>query len=66
MIIDKKMSDDKNIGYILIDPPVTPHSSEKDILAWIKKLKTFPDRPEVKEAISQAQEYIKMKKEFEE
>ena len=66
MIMDKKMNVDENIGYILIDPPVTPHSSEEDILAWIKKLKTYPDRPEVREAISQAQEYIKMKKEFEE
>jgi len=58
------MSDDENIGYILIDPPVTPHSLEKDILAWIKKLKTFPDRPEVREAISQAQEYLEMQKAY--
>jgi hypothetical protein len=66
MIMDKKMSDDKNIGYILIDPPVTPFSPEEDILAWIDHLKTLPDLPEVRDAISQAEDYIKMKKEFEE
>lgn len=60
------MSVDENIGYILIDSPVTPYSSEEDILTWIKKLKIYPDRPEVREAISQAQEHIKMKREFEE
>ena len=60
------MSSDKNIGYILIDPPVTPFSPEKDILAWIEELKTLPDRPEVREAISQAQEYLNMKKRYKE
>lgn len=64
MIMDKKMSDDENIGYILIDPPVTPFSPEKDILAWIEKLKTLPDRPEVREAISQAQEYLELQKAY--
>ena len=50
-----------DIAFILIDSPVTPYSSEEDILAWIEELKTYPDRPEVREAILQAQEYIKMK-----
>jgi len=45
-------------GYILIDPPITTFSAKKDILAWIEKLKTFPDSAEVQDAITEAQGYI--------
>jgi len=58
------MTRDEDIAYILIDPPVTPYSSKEDIFAWLEKLKTLPDLPEVRDAVSQAQEYLKMKKEF--
>lgn len=61
-----KSTKPEDVGFILIDPPITPYSSEKDILAWIVHLKTLPDLSEVKNAISQAKDYIKMKKEFEE
>jgi len=36
--MDKKKSHDDDIGYILIDPPVTPFSSEEEIIAWIAEL----------------------------
>lgn len=57
------MNDDKDIGYILIDPPVTPFSAEKDILAWIEELKEYPIRPEVKEALTTAYEMLERRKE---
>lgn len=59
--MNENYDNSEDVAYILIDPPVTPFSSEKDILAWIEELKTYPDRPEVREAILQAKEYIKMK-----
>ena len=57
------MSKDKDIAYILINPPVTPFASEEDILAWIEELKTLPNLPEVRLSISEAKNYLKMKKE---
>lgn len=60
-----KLSDNPDdIAYILIDPPVTSFSSEKDIFAWIVHLKILPDLHEVRDTLSQAEDYIKMKKEF--
>lgn len=58
------MTRDEDIEYILIDPPVTPYSPKEDILAWIEKLKTLPTLPEVKEAIAEANKYIKIKDEL--
>lgn len=55
------MKHDVNIGYILIDPPVGPFSSEEEILVWIEELKTLPNRPEVKQAIEEAYSYISLK-----
>lgn len=66
MLLNEFSDKADDIAYILLDSPVTPFSSEKDILAWIDHLKTLPDLPEVRLAISQAKDYIKMKKEFEE
>lgn len=52
------MSDDQNLGYILIDPPVGPYSPVEDIKAWIAELKRMPERPEVIDAIRQAESWI--------
>jgi hypothetical protein len=59
---------DKSIpdGYILIDPPVGQFSSEEDILAWIEELNSFPDRPEVREAITDAKKILQCKRECKE
>ena len=57
------MTSDEDIAYILIDSPISAHSSKEDIFAWLEELKTLPDLPEVRDAVSQAQEYLKWKKE---
>ena len=61
----KNTKDDEDVGYILIDPPVTAYSSEEDILVWINELKTDPhrNRQEVREALKDAQEMLKRRKE---
>lgn len=48
MLLNEFSDNVDDIAYILIDPPITPYSSEKDILAWIEHLKTLPDLPEVR------------------
>ena len=51
------------VEYILIDSPITPYSSEADILKWIKELEDYPnkERPEVQEEIEIAKKYLKWK-----
>jgi len=61
--MNKEKNDDGDISYILIDSPVSVHSSEKEIIAWIEELKTYPDRPEVKEEVSRAEEMLILKRE---
>ena len=51
---------DNEIGYILIDSPITPYSSEEDVLIWIKELEEHPnkERPEVQEEIKLAKNIL--------
>jgi len=48
------------VEYILIDSPITPYSSEADILKWIKKLEGYPnkERTEVQEEIEIAKNIL--------
>lgn len=50
----------EDIGFILIDAPITPYSSEEDILAWINELKEHPhrERSEVQEEIAIAENIL--------
>jgi len=64
MPLTENSDNSDDIAYILIDPPVTPYSSEEDILAWIEELKAMPDLPEVRFSIAEAMNYLKMKKDF--
>ncbi len=52
------MSDDPDVGYILIDPPVGPYSPADEIKFWIVDLKGMPQTPEVVEAIREAESWI--------
>lgn len=52
------MADDRDVAYILIDPPVGPYSPVDDIKSWIGELKRMPERPEVDEAIREAELWI--------
>lgn len=47
-------------GYILIDSPITPYSSEEDVLRWIKELEAYTnkERPEVQEEIEIAKNIL--------
>ncbi|MFK5949664.1 MAG: hypothetical protein QM500_12945 [Methylococcales bacterium] len=54
----KKDEESEEIGYILIDAPVTQYSPKEEILAWIDTLKTYPDRPEVRREIKNAKEWL--------
>jgi len=59
-LLSSQTGDGVGVGeHILIDSPVGPFSPEEDILAWIKELKTYPDRPEVRKAIADANEFLK-------
>lgn len=62
--LSKDTTDDE-VGYILIDPPVTPFSPTNEILNWIQELKAhkYNSRPEVQEALETAKKYLKWKKE---
>lgn len=42
----------------IIDPPVTPYSSEAEIKAWIKDLEKRESTQSVDEAIKQAKEWL--------
>jgi len=59
--LSKNTTDD--VGYILIDSPITPYSQEDDIRAWINKLETHAnkERPEVQEEIEIAKNHLKWK-----
>jgi len=57
ILLTKNTTDD-DIGYILIDSPVGPYSSEEEIISWIEKLKTYPDRPEVRDSIEEAKDML--------
>lgn len=50
----KKTDESEEVGYILIDAPVTAYSPKEEILAWIEKLKTYPNKPEVKDELKRA------------
>lgn len=56
----KQYSNEDEAGYMLIDPPVGPYSSEKAIKEWIRELETYPDRPEAQEAILEAKEWLEI------
>jgi hypothetical protein len=53
------MDDDFSGGYILIDPPVSLYSPKEEIQEWIKELRLMPDKPEVREAIKEAESWLK-------
>jgi hypothetical protein len=50
-----------DIGYILIDPPVSVYSPAEEILAWIKELEQLPDRPEVRSAMTEALKMLELR-----
>ena len=52
------MPDDRDVGYILIDPPVGPYSPVSDIKACIVELERMPKRPEVIQAIRETELWI--------
>ena len=56
VVLSKKTTGGE-VGYILIDSPITPYSSEEDILVWINELKEHPyrERTEVQEEIAKAE-----------
>jgi hypothetical protein len=54
----EQSDNEEEVGYILIDPPVGPYSSDKAIKEWITELEMYPDRPEVQEAIREAREWL--------
>lgn len=62
-VLSKNTTGDK-AGYILIDSPITPYSSEEDILTWINKLKAHSnrERPEVQEEITIAENILMERK----
>lgn len=43
----------------IIDPPVTPYSSEDEIKAWIKDLEKRESTQSVNDAIEQAKDWLK-------
>lgn len=45
----------------IIDPPVGPYSTEREIRAWIAELERMPDLPEVRAAIEEAERWIAQK-----
>lgn len=55
-----KNTTNDDIGFILIDSPITPYSSEEDILVWINELENHPnrERPEVQEEIKIAKHIL--------
>ncbi|MCW8889924.1 MAG: hypothetical protein OQL20_04615 [Sedimenticola sp.] len=55
--------DQSEDGYILIDPPVSAYSSEKEILDWIVELKKLPNRVEVEEALEDAKRMLRASRE---
>ncbi len=60
MVLSKNTTVDEEVGYILIDSPITPYSSEEDVLRWIKELEAHPnkERPEVQEEIESAKNIL--------
>lgn len=47
-------------GHILIDPPVSAYSDPGEIRAWIRELEAMPDRPEVRTALDEAREMLRV------
>ena len=50
--------DASDIGCILIDPPVGPYSTERELEDWISELVLLPDLPEVIDAREQAASWL--------
>ncbi len=44
--------------FILIDPPVGPYSSIKDLESWLAELRGMRESPEVRDAIDQAESWL--------
>lgn len=53
---------DNTKGYDLIDPPVNAYSDKAAIRVWIDDLKSREQTDEVKIALTQAQEWLSLKK----
>lgn len=49
--------------YILIDPVLGPFSSREEIEAWIAELKRMEQTTEVKQAIVEAEHWLKLQEE---
>jgi hypothetical protein len=56
--MERIMPDDRQPEFVLIDPPVGPYSPVSDIKAWIAELECMSKRPEVIEAIREAELWI--------
>lgn len=48
-------------GYKLIDPPVSSYSEPSEIRSWIETLEAMEDGPEVREALTEAREMLKLR-----
>lgn len=44
----------------IIDPPVGPYSKREEILAWIEVLKRMPPDDDVKAAVREAEQWLRL------
>ena len=58
------MTNENDRWSMIIDPPVGMYSSEVSIQAWIEELKTWESTPDVKDAINEAEEWLRLKREY--
>lgn len=42
------------MSYVLIDPPITPYSTDEEVLEWIAELEAMPQSEQVNVAINSA------------
>lgn len=49
----------KQPAILIIDRPISPFSSRKEIAAWIERLKKMPQLPEVLSEIAIAKKFLK-------
>lgn len=49
----------------LIDSPVTPYSDIEAIEAWIRELRAMPDNPQVRAALAEAEQTLRIRQDAE-